>query len=546
MAEWSAHPVVYEINTWIWLKELSQAVGRRVTLATVPQGELRRLAHLGFDAVWLMGVWQRSPASNAIARNHPDLQAEYHLALEDFDPAVDVVGSPYAVYDYKVDPALGGDQELAVLRERLAQLGLNLILDFGPNHLAVDHAWLEEYPERFVHATPERLETNPGDYFQAGDHTLAHGRDPFFPGWTDTVQLDYRRADTRRAMIEIVRSLAARCDGLRCDMAMLVTQEVFARTWGGEFDSPAEFWPQTIAEVQDAYPGFLFMGEVYWDLEYELQQQGFDYTYDKRLYDRLVAGQCKLVREHIELASYDYQRHLVRFIENHDEERALVALGHGCSRAAAVLALTLPGLRLVHDGQMEGRRIKLPVQLGRRSAEIPEPGLSEFYRRLLGAMKEPVFHEGAWEVLEPQPVAAENATHQKILAHAWTLGDQQRAIIVNMGREPAQCFLPLDLPGQPTRKAFPDMDPATSVELATNAYGEAATDLSAEEIPEPGAESAGEEATEMPLDAWLFRDVLAGLGYRRDSEELDRRGLFVDLLPHGYHLFDITKEAGGG
>src|SRR5207247_1053339 len=191
MGKWPLHPLVYEINTAVWLTSLSRTYGRPISLGGIPQAELERLAELRFDGVWLMGVWQRSAASRTIARAEPALLGEYRRALPDVRPD-DIIGSPYAIADYTVDPLFGGDQELA-----------------------------------------------------------------------------------------------ERCDGLRCDMAMLVTADVFCRTWGGRFDPPgADFWPDAIRGIKRAHPGFLMLAEVYWDLEYDLQQQGFDFTYDKRLYDR--------------------------------------------------------------------------------------------------------------------------------------------------------------------------------------------------------------------------------------------------------------------
>ena len=442
MLAWPPSPTVYEINTWPWLRDLSVRHGRPITLASVPRAELERLAAYRLDALWLMGVWERSPAGRAVALQHPGLRADYHRALPDWTPA-DVVGSPYAVRRYRVDPALGGDAALASLRRRLHGLGLRLILDFVPNHLALDHPWAADHPERFLHGTPDALRRDPHNYLLssagAEPRVLAHGRDPFFPGWTDTLQLDYRRPDTRRAMADALHDLAARCDGLRCDMAMLVTADVFGRTWGGDSDPPgAEFWPDAIARARAANPDFLLLAEVYWGLEEALQHMGFDYTYDKILYDRLLAADAPAVRAHLRTAPA-YQHHLARFIENHDEPRALDAFGLARSRAAATLTLTLPGLRLIHEGQLEGRRLKLPVQLGRRRPEAGEPGLEPFYRHLLAELARPVLRRGAWSPLEPRESSS------SLVAHRWALGPEHRLIVVNLSPQPARGLLCLDL-----------------------------------------------------------------------------------------------------
>ena len=117
-----------------------------------------------------------------------------------------------------------------------------------------------------------------------GPRILAHGRDPNYPGWPDTLQLDYANPLLQKSQIDELIAIAGKCDGVRCDMAMLVLPEVFQRTWGVD---PAPFWPKATAAVRGAHSAFTFLAEVYWDLEWTLQQQGFDYCYDKRLYDRL-------------------------------------------------------------------------------------------------------------------------------------------------------------------------------------------------------------------------------------------------------------------
>ena len=494
MSNWPKYPTVYEINAWVWLSELSLAHEKTLTFADVPQEELERIAGYGFDAVWLMGVWERSPGARQISRTIPALLEEYERTLPDFT-LDDVVGSPYAIRGYTVDAVFGGDAGLARLRARLSELGLLLILDFVPNHMAIDHPWVRDAPERLVQGDESSIERAPQNYFRAGDaaRVFAHGRDPFFDGWTDTVQLDYRRSETREAMSETLASVASKCDGVRCDMAMLVTREVFTRTWGGEFDSPdAEFWPEAIRRVKAVHPDFLLMAEVYWDMEYALQQQGFDFAYDKRLYDRLLHEGAESVRAHLS-AGIDYQSRLVRFVENHDEPRALAAFGPARLPAAAALTLTLPGLRLLHEGQLDGRRVKLSVHLGRRPREIFDANAEEFYRRLLAALTRAVFHEGRWRQLEPQEAWAANPSHRNFVASLWTFEETVRLVVANLSTERAQCYLPLD-----------------------------------------AAALAGR--------AWLLKDLLGDAQYVREGDALLSPGLYLDVPAHGYHLFEFTPR----
>ncbi len=344
------YPSLYQINTRVWLSEVSRALGRATTLADIPDSALDRVADLGFDWVWLLSVWQTGPAGRQMSRTNPEWRREFLDTLPDLTDD-DIAGSGFAITGYTVDPGLGGDQALAELRGRLRQRGLRLMLDFVPNHTAIDHPWVETHPEYYVHGTELDLTRAPKNYVwvkrPGGDLLLAHGRDPFFPGWSDTLQLNYGNPATQDAMIEQLLKIAGQCDGVRCDMAMLVLPDVFERTWGMRTQP---FWPNAIGCVRERVADFCFMAEVYWDLEWTMQQQGFDYAYDKRLYDRLVEGQAGPVRDHFR-AGLDYQNRLARFLENHDEPRAAATFTREVHEAAAVITYLSPGLRFFHQGQ---------------------------------------------------------------------------------------------------------------------------------------------------------------------------------------------------
>lgn len=384
---------LYEINARVWLGEQSWA-SQSPDLAAIPDAVLADWASLGFRWIWFMGVWEPSPRSIEICLRHEGLLRDFEAVLPGRIPQA-VGGSPYSIRNYSLNPALGNEKTLARLRERLHAHGMKLMLDFVPNHMATDHPWVDAHPEFFVQGSDDDLAREPYAWFRnASGAIIANGRDPYFPAWTDVAQINYASAEARSAMMRQVRELANLCDGIRCDMAMLMTNQVFARTWGdalrrtGRADfvdrthEHPEFWPGAIAETKRAHPGFLFMAEVYWDMEWRLQQMGFDYTYDKRLYDRLVHHDEAGLRAHVLAGGEDYERRLVRFIENHDEPRAAAVLGDR-QREAAQLCEALPGMFLIHEGQMEGRRIKLPVQLTKRPAEPVDEALRTWYRSLL-------------------------------------------------------------------------------------------------------------------------------------------------------------------
>jgi len=436
------HPLLIEIPARLWLRALSRDAGRGIRLGDVPDAPLDELARRGFQGVWLMGAWRTGAAGRALALAIPELRREYERVLPDWEPR-DVAGSPYAVAAYEVAEDLGGDDALAAFRERLAARGIALVLDFVPNHVARDHCWLDDHPQRFVRGTPRDLARDPGNWFvhttrDGEDRVFAHGRDPWFPGWTDTAQLDHRRPETRAALIATLLDVAARCDGLRCDMAMLVLPDVFRSTWGDE-GSGGCFWTEAIAELRRARPETLLVAEAYWGLEERLRGLGFDATYDKELYDRLVARDVGAVRERSARPGAD-QTFRVRFLENHDEPRALATFGPGRLPAAAAAVYALPGVRFFFAGQAEGRRARVPVQLARAPREPDDPACLDFHERLFALLARDTLHHGAWTPLERLPGG------DGVVGSRWASATETVVVAANLGDAAATVRVPLDLP----------------------------------------------------------------------------------------------------
>ena len=486
---WPKRPVIYEINTWAWLDELSRQLGRPVTLGCVPDETWDAVGGLHVDAVWLMGVWERSPIGLDIARTHAGLQAEFRRALSDFTPD-DVVGSPYCVRRYAVDPHLGGREGLAAARKALAARGLRLLLDFVPNHVAADHPWVSVHPDYFIRGTTDDLARSPHDFFGTATNVFACGRDPYFPPWQDVLQLNAFHPGLRRAAIQTLHEIAGQCDGVRCDMAMLLITRVFEQTWGSRAGSPpaGEYWREIIRAMRAAHPGFLFLAEAYWDLEWELMQQGFDYCYDKRLFDRLEHAFAEQVRLHL-LADLGYQEKLVRFIENHDEPRAAATFSGGREQAAAVTVLTLPGAKLLHEGQLEGRRVRIPVQLGRRPLEPANGNLLGFYQRLLTAADTPAIREGEWQLCE-RTGWPDNQSCMNLVAWCWRKEDERCVIVVNLSDARSQA-----------------------------------------RVPVPWDDLGGR--------TWRLTDPLSGRVYKRSGGEMREPGLYVDLKGWGFHFLMV-------
>jgi len=487
------HPSLYQVNTRVWLTSLSQTMGRPAQLDDIPDAELDRLAEMGFDWVWFLSVWQTGGAAQQVSRENPDWQEEFRNTLPDLRDE-DIGGSGFAITGYEVHAMFGGKVALARLRQRLAKHGLKLMLDFVPNHMGLGHPWVKSHPEYFITGTEQDLQREPQNYIRVkqkkGDLILAYGRDPYFSGWPDTLQLDYSNPGTQEAMIRELEKIAGHCDGIRCDMAMLVLPEVFERTWGRR---PQLFWPRATQKVRKQHPDFCFMAEVYWDMEWALQQQGFDYTYDKRLYDRLREGHARPVREHLH-AAFDYQIKLARFLENHDEPRAAATFDFKVHQAAAVITFLSPGLRFFHQGQFEGRRKRISPHLTRAPNEPVDKELELFYDKLLGVLRLPAVRQGQWCLLECVPAWDGNGSRDSFIAYSWQGPDKERVLIAaNYAPHPSQCYLNL-----------------------------------------PFAEIKNRSVR--------LRDLLSSVFYLREGNELLERGLYLDLKPWSYHVFDLEID----
>jgi len=489
MKPWPKYPVIYEINTWVWLNELGKGKKSPVTLATVPKKEWDAIAALNADAVWFMGIWERSPAGIRVSMGNQGLLDDFHRALPDFT-AADNVGSPYCVRNYVVDPHLGGPEGLAIARAELAKRGLRLILDFVPNHVAPDHPWATAHPEYFIQGTHEDAVREPAAFLSVGRHVFACGRDPFFPAWPDVLQLNAFNEGLRAAVIETFTDIAAQCDGVRCDMSMLMLNEIFERTWGEKAGAKPEqdYWKLVIPTIKTKWPGFRFMAEAYWDLEWELQQHGFDFCYDKKLYDRMEHGPAENVRLHL-CADRAYQDGMVRFIENHDEPRAAATFPDGKARAAAVAILTLPGAKLLHEGQFEGRKVRLPVFLGRRPVEPLDQNLAAFYKSLLQETGRDLFRNGDWRLCE-RSGWPDNQSCRNILTWCWVRDNERALVLVN----------------------FSDLTSQALVKVPWD---------------------------ELRDKMWRLDDRLSAETFERSGFDMRDAGLFVELGPWQCHLFQL-------
>ncbi len=488
MNSWPDRPVIYELNTAAWLHDVGRRAGKKSTLKNLSPWEWDRVTPTGVDAVWLMGVWQRSRVSANLALRSDEHMETFRTALPDLVDA-DVIGSAYSIRRYRVAGRFGGERGLAAARAALAERGVRLIVDFVPNHVGPDHPWLAKYPERFVQGTADDLASDPAAFLEVGKAVIARGRDPYFPPWPDVAQLNAFAPGMRTSAAKTLIDIAAQADGVRCDMAMLMLNDIFAQTWGDRAGAPPEqeYWSEVITAVRAEHPDFVLIAEAYWDLEWRLQQLGFDFCYDKRLYDRLLHEHASSVAGHLG-ADVEYQHRLVRFLENHDEPRVAAELSPEAERAAAVAVATLPGATLWHEGQFEGWRVRLPVFLRRRPDENVDDALSAFYLLLIGAAA--AVRRGDWALCAPTGWP-DNHSYEQLLAWSWSDREHRAIVVINDAGAPASARIQM-----------------------------------------PWDDLAGR--------TWLLDDVLDGVRHERDGTELDAEGLYVELAPWQFHVLTVA------
>ena len=489
----SFNPSLYQINTRVWIHQFDTAY-KPATLADVPLSYWKNLKDEGMDFVWLMGVWKPCETT-AIYGSTPDNLNYYQTILPDFK-VEDVVPSPFAIDDYILNPVLGTLADLLDLKRTLNDLGMKLILDFIGNHFSRDSKLIEIEPELFLQGNQQDLNQDPGSFFEKNGHVFAHGKDPHYDAWIDSVQVNYFEPVARRFMADALLKLTEICDGVRCDMTMLTLNDVFASTWKSLLDRQkrprpsTEFWHETIHDLKLKNPDFILIAEVYWNLEYQMHLAGFDYTYDKKLYDFLASNQTNAIHQYLH-AELDYQQKMARFIENHDEDRSIQVFQKPRVMAAAVAIATLPGLHFYQDGQWWGSRIHLPMQLNRTGAESIDESVNSFYQKLLDAVENPVIKHGNWKLNDLKAVDAIDKTFENIIAWQWTLENTVYLIFINYSGTESQAFCQLNLESQKS-------------------------DLELE-------------------------DLLTDIEYHRNKKEISQTGLYIKLSGYQSHIFRVEE-----
>eukprot|EP00184_Porphyridium_aerugineum_P000794 CAMPEP_0184699102 /NCGR_PEP_ID=MMETSP0313-20130426/5486_1 /TAXON_ID=2792 /ORGANISM="Porphyridium aerugineum, Strain SAG 1380-2" /LENGTH=519 /DNA_ID=CAMNT_0027158137 /DNA_START=105 /DNA_END=1664 /DNA_ORIENTATION=+ len=503
---------LYEVSSRAWLYELRQKYGQDKikTIADIPDAELELLRDMQIHMLWLQGVWKLGNIGLELDKKEPSRIQAYHNALDHFGEGEekdepfsmdDVIGSPYAIVEYVVSEELGGNEAMMEFRKKCLNCGMKLMLDFVPNHMAVDCVWADDPAKKdfFIQKPKDKnVPHNPAEFMADG---RAHGKDPYCGAWPDTAQLNYFNPEFRKAQVENLIQVAALCDGMRVDMAMLLINRIHEQTWGNELRAsgwkapPTEFWVDAIKEVRQHYPSTIFMAEVYWGLDSELVGYGFDLAYDKHLYDHLISGHMDNLRGYLTGHSENFYRHSAHFVENHDEPRAVT---HFCgamrANAAAAISFLLPGCRLIFHGQWDACVKRLDVHLRRNSKYKVDEGTKNYYTKLLQIVAQPAFVEpdSVMKFVHPEPYDG-NSDNDPWRCVSWSMiyNTNRYFVVVN----------------------YTDADSAARFKL-------------------PQVDQA--ETKDGQVSVF---EMMSGKEYKRSHEELKSRGLHVVLRPWGIQVF---------
>ena len=424
------YPSIYQISTRPFLYSLSQQYNKTIkTLREIPEKVFEKFKSKKFDYIWFMGVWQIGEYGLKHDRETKSLISNYQKNLPDYTTD-DAIGCPFSIIDYICNKEIcpNGDEDLLYLKKKLNSMGIRLMVDFIPNHFSLDSVLINENKDYFIQA-PKNNSNDSNKYFENG---IAYGNMQYSSPWTDVAQLNYYNLETRKMMKKKLLRIAELSDGVRCDMAYIILNDYFYETWKNELNfygwkkPNEEFWSSAIKEVKKSYPDFKFLAEVYGDFYKNLINLGFDYTYDKELLDRFKSGHMDNIRNWISNTD-NYNLHLCRFIENHDDNRATEIFGYNIKRTniSALAIYTLPGMKFYFQDQWFGYKNKLDVHLRRSKSENKNKETMEFYDKFFNIINKNIFKNGDYTYLYP-----EGDSYWRLICISWRNNDNEEKLLV--------------------------------------------------------------------------------------------------------------------
>ncbi len=557
--EWMARLVLISKNTYVWLEQLSRKYQRWIHhLDQIPDEELDELARRGINGLWLIGLWERSPASRAIKQRMGNPEA---------------AASPYSIYRYEIAEDLGGWEALSRLRARTEPRGLRLAADMVPNHMGIDSIWVIEHPDWFLSvSTPpypsytfhsENLSTDPraqiileDHYYSRSDAAVVfkhvdtrtaqvryiyHGNDGTSLPWNDTAQLDFTKPEVRQAVLETILHVARHFPILRLDAAMTLTRRHFQRLWfpeagtGGaipsraeqgmskaEFEArmPREFWREVVERLAAESPDTLLLAEAFWMMEgYFVRSLGMHRVYNSAfmhmLRDEENAQYRRFIKNTLEWEARVLKRY-VNFMSNPDEGTAIEQFGDGDKYfGVCTLMCTLPGLPMFGHGQIEGLREKYGMEFRRpQQDESPHEGLvREHERRIFPLLRRRYLFADVEQFSFYDLHTPQGAIHEDVFAYSNRCGDERALIVYNNKFAEARGWI--HAPAARLKKP------------------------SGERIQRTLAEGLG-----LPHEGYVvFRDHADGTEYVRPCREIWEKGLYIELGAYQCKVFmDVQIE----
>ena len=562
--EWMPRLVLLAKNAYVWLDQLSRQYGRPMTrLDQVPDAELDRLARWGFTGLWLIGLWERSPASQKIKQlcGNPD-----------------AVASAYSLFDYQIAEDLGGEEAYQNLRDRAWARGIRLASDMVPNHVGIDSRWVVEHPDWFISldyspfpsytfngpnlSWDERVGIYLEDHYYSrsdaavvfkrvdrwtgSEKYIYHGNDGTSMPWDDTAQLNYLNPEVREAVIQTILHVARKFPIIRFDAAMTLTKKHYQRLWfpepgsGGaipsraefgvtraEFDTrmPAEFWRQVVDRVAQEMPDTLLLAEAFWLMEgYFVRTLGMHRVYNSAfmnmLRDEDNAKYRSVVKNTLEFDPRILKRY-VNFMNNPDERTAVDQFGKGDKYfGICTMMVTMPGLPMFGHGQVEGFAEKYGMEFRRAWwDERPDSYLVERHEReIFPLLRRRYMFADVANFFLYDFFTAGGGVNEDVFAYSNRVGGERVLVLYHNRYAEARGWI------------------RTSVAYAVKAGQDDQKMLVQKSLGEGLALCNDADVFT------IFRDQVTGLEYIRNNKELCDEGLYVELGAYKYHVFLDFRE----
>jgi glycosidase len=561
-ASWMSHVVLMAKMVYVWLDQLSSSSGYPITrLDQIPDAELDRLAARGFTGLWLIGLWERSPASQRIKQICGNPEA---------------IASAYSLFDYEVAADLGGWEALANLRERAGRRGIRLASDMVPNHTGIFSRWVIQHPDWFVQTdyppfptyqfTGEDLSHDNNICIQVEDgywsksdaavvfklydrrdgrtRYIYHGNDGTSIPWNDTAQLNYLIPELREAVIQTILHVARNFPIIRFDAAMTLAKKHYQRLWfplrghgGGvpsraehgmskdEFNTvfPVEFWREVVDRVAIEAPGTLLLAEAFWMMEgYFVRTLGMHRVYNSAFMNMLKAEENAKYRTTIKNVlefNHEILKRFVNFMNNPDEKTAVAQFGsQGKYFGACVLLVTMPGLPMFGHGQIEGFKEKYGMEYKRAywNEQVDEGLVGGHELWIFPLLRRRWLFSGSENfVLYDFRVA--DHVDENVFAYSNRVGEHRALVLYHNSHAVTSGWI----------------KESVSFAVPHEADGErlARTSL-ADELGVPDEDGC----------FLAFRDQTEGLEYLRSARELREQGLYVELKEYQFHIFMDFRE----